>query len=93
MRRSGTFVGYVIAVVGPESVPGCTRDVTLAFRVDGQPAKHDPVANRLPGVALPGLVYLLVSRHATVIVSLAAASALPLLHTAFRLVRGDTLCS
>jgi len=46
------------------------------------------LANLLPGVALPGLVYLLVSRHATVIVALAAASALPLLHTAFRLVRG-----
>jgi hypothetical protein len=50
VRSSEGFVGYVIAVVGPDSVPGCTRDAAVTFLVDGKPSKHDPVANRPPGV-------------------------------------------
>lgn len=37
-RRSGSFAGYVLAVVGPESIPGCVRGATLTFRIDGRPA-------------------------------------------------------
>jgi hypothetical protein len=46
------------------------------------------MGNLLPGVALPGLIYLIVSRHAPVLVALAAASSVPLLDTAYRLLRG-----
>jgi hypothetical protein len=45
------------------------------------------LANLLPGVALPGLIYLVVSHHASLIVALAAASAIPVLHAMFRLAR------
>jgi hypothetical protein len=37
-RRSGGFAGYVLAVVGPDSIPGCERGATLTFRVNGKPA-------------------------------------------------------
>jgi hypothetical protein len=50
VRRSDDFVGYVVAVVGPDSVPGCMRDAPITFKVEGDVAKHDPVANRPPGV-------------------------------------------
>lgn len=41
----------------------------------------------LPGILLPGLIYFLVSRHAAIIPSLAAASSVPLLDTVVRLAR------
>jgi hypothetical protein len=47
------------------------------------------LGNLLPGVALPGVIYFLVSRHAAVILALAAASAVPLLHAGWRLLRGE----
>ncbi|MFN2590175.1 MAG: VC0807 family protein [Actinomycetota bacterium] len=40
----------------------------------------------LPGVALPGLIYLLVSQHVSVLVALAAASSVPLLDAVVRAV-------
>jgi hypothetical protein len=42
-RRAGSFAGYVLAVVGPESIPGCTRGATLTFRVNGRPAVETSV--------------------------------------------------
>jgi pimeloyl-ACP methyl ester carboxylesterase len=42
-RRSGSFAGYVLAVVGPESIPGCARGATLTFRVNGRPARETSV--------------------------------------------------
>jgi hypothetical protein len=42
----------------------------------------------LPGVFLPGLIYLAVSSQAPVLVALAAASSVPLLDMAWRLIRG-----
>jgi hypothetical protein len=42
----------------------------------------------LPGVFLPGLIYLIVSRHAPVLVALAAASSVPVLDMFGRLIRG-----
>jgi hypothetical protein len=42
----------------------------------------------LPGIVLPGLIYFIVSRHAAVVPSLAAASSVPLLDTIVRLCRG-----
>jgi hypothetical protein len=40
-RRTGGF--YIIAVVGPDSVPGCDRGGTITFRVDGEPAAQTAV--------------------------------------------------
>lgn len=42
----------------------------------------------LPGVALPGLIYLIVSRYAPVLVALAVASSVPVLDMAWRLLQG-----
>ena len=42
----------------------------------------------LPGVALPGLIYLLMSQHVSVLVALAAASSVPLLDAIYRAVTG-----
>jgi hypothetical protein len=42
----------------------------------------------LPGVALPGLIYLLVSQHVSVLMALAAASSVPLLDAGYRAVTG-----
>ncbi|MDQ1467682.1 MAG: hypothetical protein QOH10_2097, partial [Actinomycetota bacterium] len=47
-RRSGSFTGYVISVVGPDAVAGCTRGATITFRVDGLPALETAV-NQPPG--------------------------------------------
>jgi pimeloyl-ACP methyl ester carboxylesterase len=38
LRRTGSFSGYVLFVVGPDSVPGCGRDAALTFHVDGRRA-------------------------------------------------------
>ena len=51
-RRTGSFSGYTLFVVGPDAVPGCQPGETLTFRVDGQHAaqtvRHDPGDNRSP---------------------------------------------
>jgi hypothetical protein len=52
-RSSDGFVGYSMDVVGPDAVPGCTRDVPITFRVGGVDARHNPVPNRPPGVRDP----------------------------------------
>jgi hypothetical protein len=38
VRRVGSFSGFSLDVVGPDSVPGCTRGATLTLRVNGRPA-------------------------------------------------------
>jgi hypothetical protein len=45
VRPSGSFTGFVVAVVGPDSIAGCTRGATLMFRVNGRPATNTPVVN------------------------------------------------
>ena len=42
-RRGGSFSGYVLAVVGPRSIPGCTAGAQLTFRVNGKPAVETSV--------------------------------------------------
>ncbi len=42
-RRTGSFSGDILAVVGPGSVAGCERDAVLTFRIDGQPAAETAV--------------------------------------------------
>jgi hypothetical protein len=36
MRRTGSFSGFSLSVVGPDSIPGCTRGGTITFRVNGR---------------------------------------------------------
>ena len=51
VRRAGEdFTGYVLAVVGPDSIEGCTRDAPITFLIDGQPANETSV-NHLNGGA------------------------------------------
>lgn len=40
---TGSFTGYILAVVGPDSVAGCERGAVLTFRIDGQPALETSV--------------------------------------------------
>ncbi len=47
VRRTGSFSGFSLDVVGPESIPGCALGATLTFRVNGRPAL-DTAVNR-PG--------------------------------------------
>lgn len=42
-RRSGSFSGFSMDVVGPSSVPGCDLAATLSFRIDGKPAAETAV--------------------------------------------------
>jgi pimeloyl-ACP methyl ester carboxylesterase len=46
-RRTGNFNGYILDVVGPDSVAGCDRGATLTFRINGRPAL-DTTVNQTP---------------------------------------------
>jgi hypothetical protein len=45
VRTSGDFTGFILTVVGPESIAGCARDATVTFRVDGRQAITTAVNN------------------------------------------------
>jgi hypothetical protein len=49
VRVSTQFRGYIISVVGPDSIEGCTRDAPIEFRLDGEPATPTDVMNTPPG--------------------------------------------
>ncbi len=51
VRRTGSFTGFSLNVVGPDAIPGCTRGGTIAFRVNGRRAL-DTAINE-PGTANP----------------------------------------
>ena len=36
VRRTGSFAGFSLSVVGPDSIPGCVRGGTITFRVNGR---------------------------------------------------------
>jgi hypothetical protein len=38
VRRTGSFSGFSLSVVGPAAIPGCTRGGTITFRVNGRRA-------------------------------------------------------
>jgi hypothetical protein len=38
VRRTGSYSGFSLDVVGPDSVAGCARGATITFRFDGRPA-------------------------------------------------------
>ncbi len=42
-RRTGNFSGYILAVVGSDSVAGCDRGATLTFSIDGSRAVETAV--------------------------------------------------
>jgi hypothetical protein len=46
VRRTGSFSGYTLTVVGPDSVAGCDPGATLTFRIDGRPAANTAVNER-----------------------------------------------
>ena len=43
VRRRGDYDGYILAVVGPDSVAGCSRGATISFQIDGHPARATAV--------------------------------------------------
>jgi hypothetical protein len=49
VQSTADFTGYILDVVGPESIPGCTRGATLSFRIDGRPAAPTNVVDTPPG--------------------------------------------
>jgi hypothetical protein len=53
VRRAGeNFTGYILSVVGPDSISGCTQRAQITFRIDGLPATETSI-NLLAGGA-PG---------------------------------------
>lgn len=53
VRRAGeNFTGYILSVVGPDSINGCTQDAEITFQVNGRPAT-ETYPNQLTGGA-PG---------------------------------------
>ena len=49
VRASDGFTGYVLAVVGPDSIAACIRGARLSFHVNGKVAASAPVRNTPPG--------------------------------------------
>ncbi|MEA2362010.1 MAG: hypothetical protein QOD71_1155 [Thermoleophilaceae bacterium] len=43
VRRTGSFSGFSLSVVGPDSIPGCARGATITFRVNGRPSPDTAV--------------------------------------------------
>jgi hypothetical protein len=43
VRRSGEFTGYILAVVGPDSVPECALGATIELRVRGEAVEQTAV--------------------------------------------------
>jgi len=58
------------------------------MRAPGLRGFRTPARQLLPGLILPGVIYLVVSRWAPVLVALAAASSVPLLDLIVRVARG-----
>lgn len=48
IRNSDSFNGYVLAIVGPGSIPECVVGGTVTFTVDGERAA-ETVLNKLAG--------------------------------------------
>jgi hypothetical protein len=48
VRRTGSFAGFVLYVVGPDSIPGCVRGGAIAFRVNGRPTAESAVNGEDP---------------------------------------------
>jgi pimeloyl-ACP methyl ester carboxylesterase len=55
VRRTGSFLGYILHVAGPESVPGCAWDARIDFRIDGRPAAESGINGTSPSGGLTDL--------------------------------------
>jgi hypothetical protein len=53
VRASTQFTGYILSVVGPDSIEGCTRDAPIDFRLDGERATPTDIMNTPPGMDDP----------------------------------------
>jgi hypothetical protein len=51
VRSTQDFRGYILSVVGPDAIPGCTLGAPIAFRLNGKPATPTDVLNAPPGRA------------------------------------------
>ena len=49
VRTRDTFTGYVVSVVGPDSIPGCTSGAPLTFHINGRVAAPTNAVNTPPG--------------------------------------------
>ena len=49
VRSSVDFTGYILSVVGPDSIAACTLGAPLTFRIDGEPAAPTTAVNTPPG--------------------------------------------
>jgi hypothetical protein len=45
VQRTGNYAGFILSVVGPDSIAGCLRGATITFRVDDRPAAETRVNN------------------------------------------------
>jgi hypothetical protein len=43
VRRTGSFSGFTLDIVGPDAIPGCARGATITFRVNGRRAPETAV--------------------------------------------------
>lgn len=48
VRGADGFIGYIISVVGPDSVAGCDLGATVTFRIDGAEARETAVNGEPP---------------------------------------------
>ena len=49
VRSTQDLTGYIISVVGPDAIPGCTLGAPIAFRLNGKPATPTGIQNTPPG--------------------------------------------
>ena len=49
LRSTPDYLAYILSVVGPESIPGCTRGAPIKFRLAGRPATPTNLVNTPPG--------------------------------------------
>ena len=57
VARTGSFSGFTLDVVGPDSIPGCARGATITFRVNGRraldTAVNDPALSGSQDLTVP----------------------------------------
>jgi len=46
VRAGGGFRGYILNIVGPDSIPGCRDGATVSFRIGGAPAEQTATNGR-----------------------------------------------
>jgi hypothetical protein len=54
VRQAESFVGYVLSVVGPDSISGCAEGAEITFTVNGRPANETYVNNLAAGASGSG---------------------------------------